>query len=77
MLFGTVYDAYILGTTQIFDKQLFEEALAATAIDDGSSQGTYGTQNLQITALSLTQSDNRIWYDFYGQGRPCLFFACI
>lgn len=32
------YDAYILGTTQIFDKQLFEEALAATAEHRGSTE---------------------------------------
>ncbi|MBQ9325028.1 MAG: hypothetical protein IJ246_04585 [Clostridia bacterium] len=29
---------YILGTTQIFDKQLFEEALAATAEHRGSTE---------------------------------------
>ena len=37
-VFWHVYDTYILGTTQIFDKQLFEEALAATAEHRGSTE---------------------------------------
>lgn len=63
------YDIYILGTTQKYDKKLFREALAATAVHRGS------TENIaDITAILAVISSSDELQDMWSkyQKKVCL-----
>ena len=54
------YDIYILGTTQKYDKKLFREALAATAVHRGSTENIAETKEI-ITLISSSEELQDMW----------------
>ena len=54
------YDIYILGTTQKYDKKLFREALAATAVHRGSTENISDTK-LIITLIASSEELQDMW----------------
>lgn len=54
------YDIYILGTTQKYDKKLFREALAATAVHRGSAENIAATKEI-ITLISSSEELQDTW----------------
>ena len=66
------YDIYILGTTQAYDKKLFQEALAATALHRGSTENIADTKAI-ITLISSSEELQDMWLKYqkkfaYAQG---------
>lgn len=54
------YDAYILATTQKFDKKLFREALSATALHRGTSKQIKDTESI-IKNISESKELRDMW----------------
>lgn len=54
------YDIYILGTTQEYDKKLFQEALAATASHRGSTENIEDTKAI-LTLISGSEELQDMW----------------
>lgn len=54
------YDIYILGTTQKYDKNLFKEALVATAVHRGSLENIENTKII-ITLISDSMELHNMW----------------
>lgn len=54
------YDIYILGTTQAYDKKLFQEALAATASHRGSTENIADTKAI-LTLISGSEELQDMW----------------
>lgn len=64
------YDIYILGTTQKYDKKLFREALAATAVHRGS------TENIaDITAILAVMSSSDELQDMWSKYQKKFAYA--
>ena len=64
------YDIYILGTTQKYDKKLFREALAATAVHRGS------TENIaDITAILAVISSSEELQDMWSKYQKKFAYA--
>ena len=54
------YDIYILGTTQKYDKKVFQEALAATAVHRGSTENIADTKAI-ITLIASSEELQDTW----------------
>lgn len=57
------YDIYILSTTQKYDKKLFQEALAATAVHRGSIENFAETKAI-ITLISSSEELKDMWVKY-------------
>lgn len=64
------YDAYILCTTQRFDKLLFREALKATSAHRGTSE-----QIADVTVLLKTLSDSTVMQNMWDGYRKQFVYA--
>lgn len=54
------YDIYILGTTQMYDIKLFQEALTATAVHRGSAEKIADTKSI-VTLISDSEELQGMW----------------
>lgn len=54
------YDVYILGTTQKFDREIFKEALKATAIHRGSLKKITDVNEI-ISQISVNEDLKNMW----------------
>lgn len=57
------YDVYILGTTQEYDKEIFKEALKATAIHRGSLEKIADVNGI-IAQISSNADLNDMWVKY-------------
>ena len=57
------YDVYILGTTQEYDKEIFKEALKATAIHRGSLEKVVDVKGI-IEQISSSANLNDMWVKY-------------
>ncbi|MEG2206103.1 MAG: nucleotidyl transferase AbiEii/AbiGii toxin family protein, partial [Oscillospiraceae bacterium] len=57
------YDIYILGTTQKYDKKLFREALAATAVHRGSAENIADTKAI-LAVISGSEELQDMWVKY-------------
>ncbi len=57
------YDIYILGTTQAYDKKLFQEALVATASHRGSTENIADNKAI-LTLLSSSKELQSMWVKY-------------
>ena len=60
---GLIYDVYILGTTQEYNKEIFKEALKATAIHRGSLDKIADVKGI-IEQISSSADLNDMWVKY-------------